>query len=53
MDFIYGTDKTWSFPPGEQTMMISSVGYMLLGFALAQHHGAKTWDEYDQMTVIP
>lgn len=53
LDFLYQLDKSWRFPPGEQPMMVSAVGYMLLGFALAQHHGATSWDGFDQRSVIP
>ena len=38
LDFLYTVDKTWHSLPGE-IIRYSSVGYGLLGLALAQHAG--------------
>ena len=42
----------FAFPPGEG-FRYTSVGYILLQYALAVQAGAKTWEDYDQMSVLP
>lgn len=40
------------FEPGTKQDYCST-GYVLLGLALAQQHGAETWDAFDQRSLIP
>ncbi len=40
------------FPPGERTSY-SSTNFMLLGLILAQHAGADSWDQFNQLVAVP
>jgi len=46
LDYVYTLNKTWVCDPGT-CEYYSSVGMSLLAFALAQHSGANSWDQYN------
>jgi len=52
LDYIYDVPKSFECDPGTCTSYCS-IGFELLGFVLAYHAGVDTWEEYDQMSVIP
>lgn len=52
IDYLYFFDKTFHHPPGEYNQY-SSVGYGILGLALAQHAGVDRWEDYDWLTPFP
>ena len=51
-DYLHEYNGEFAFPPGEG-FVYSSIGYTLLQYALAVQAGAKTWEDYDQMSVLP
>ena len=53
LDFLRMIDHhAWYCSPGD-CADYSSIGYTLLGLVLAQHAGVSSWEEYDQMSIIP
>ena len=48
----WSKNKEWRCNPVD-CEAYSSVGYILLGFALAQNAGVERWQDYDLMTIIP
>lgn len=52
LEILDKVNGTMMFEPGE-AQFYTSTGYVVLGLALAEHYGAKTWDKFDQGSVIP
>lgn len=52
IDYISGYSGEFLFAPGTN-YAYTSIGYILLQYALAAQAGAKTWEDYDQMSVLP
>ena len=53
IDFLYmHKPDDWWCNPGH-CEAYSSIGYVLLGYVLAQNAGAKDWADFDYMTIIP
>lgn len=51
-DLLHVQNKTWCCPPGT-CGKYASTGFELLGLLLAQATNCSTWEEYDQLSVIP
>jgi CubicO group peptidase (beta-lactamase class C family) len=51
-EILHRMEKKFASPPGTH-WTYASTGYELLGLALAHVYGLSTWEEYDQMGVIP
>ena len=51
-DLLHTLNKTWGCPPGT-CGRYASTGFELLGLLLAQATNCTTWEEYDQLSVIP
>ena len=51
-DFLWNVTKEWYCKPGK-CEVYSSVGYTILGLALAQNARVERWQDYDFMTIIP
>jgi len=49
---IMDNDGKFKFKPGDG-FFYSSTNYLLLQYVLASLSGAKTWKEYDQMSIFP
>jgi len=52
LDYIWMVDKTFWCDPGTCTSY-STVGMMLLGFAMADITNATTWEDFDQTQIFP
>lgn len=51
-EILHRMNKNWASEPGTH-WGYASTGYELLGLALTHVHGLETWEEYNQMDVIP
>lgn len=51
-ELLHRLNKTWTCPPGT-CGVYASTGFELLGLVLAEAAGVSSWEDYDQLSVIP
>jgi CubicO group peptidase (beta-lactamase class C family) len=49
---IYGTNRTFLWPPGQGGGFYSGTGYVILGLLLCSVTGVDTWDQLDQAAIF-